>query len=343
MLLEGLHLPLTTPFFADGRLNLKKLEQNVERYSLTPAAGLVVLSGIGEPGMLSDEETRLALTSVARAAAAEKVLVAGISRESVAGTLGLAEYAAGMGYDAVLVKRPELLRNRSGRELQGYFQMVADRSALPVVLLSEANEPLPVELVAELAAHSGVIGLVDGGAAPQRTELLKARTAAVKREVVVTPVFAAVTGRMLGRRSELVSAESLTGGSSGVAVAQAKAAVRTRMKVVGFQIVAGGTEGMLEGLRGGALGAFSAFAVCAPQACYEVLAAWKDGDETLAREKQERLLDAARRIETELGIPGIKYGCDLNGYYGGLPRLPLLPLTGTERGEVEALMRGIRN
>lgn len=341
MLLEGLHLPLTTPFFADGRLNLKKLEQNVERYSLTPAAGLVALSESGEPGMLSDEETRLALRAVAESAAAEKVLLAAVSRDSVAGTLDLAEYAGQSGYDAVLVGASAAARNV--RESLVYFQSVADRSALPVVLLSGAEAPLPVEVVAELAGHPRVIGVVDFRTSLERVSILKERTAAVKREVVVTPVFAAATGRMLGRRTELVSAESLGEGSSGVVIAPAKAAVRTRTKVVGFQILAGGTEGMLEGLRGGAVGAVAAFAACAPQACYEVLAAWKDGDHGLAAEKQERLLEAARRIEAELGVPGIKYGCDLNGYYGGLARLPLLPLTGAERGEVEDLMRGIRN
>jgi 4-hydroxy-2-oxoglutarate aldolase len=55
MLLEGLQLPLTTPFHPDGRLNLPKLEHNVARYSKTPAAGLVALSDFGEPTMLSDE------------------------------------------------------------------------------------------------------------------------------------------------------------------------------------------------------------------------------------------------------------------------------------------------
>jgi 4-hydroxy-2-oxoglutarate aldolase len=48
-------------------------------------------------------------------------------------------------------------------------------------------------------------------------------------------------------------------------------------------------------------------------------------------------------VEEELGVAGIKFGCDLNGYFGGTPRLPLLPLTGEERAETEALMQGLRN
>ena len=87
MLLEGLQLPLTTPFYPDGRLNLPKLEHNVARYSRTPVAGLVGLSDVGEPTMLSDEETREVLRCVVEVAAAEKALLAGVSRDSVLETL----------------------------------------------------------------------------------------------------------------------------------------------------------------------------------------------------------------------------------------------------------------
>src|SRR4051812_4749582 len=134
MLLEGLHLPLTTPFYPDGRLNLRKIEHNVDRYSRTPAAGLAVLSEIGEPWLLSDAESKEILEIAIGAAGETKVMLAGVSRGSVKGTLELAEFAAAVGYDAVLVKRPELLRAVREREVLTYFRAVADRSPLPVVL-----------------------------------------------------------------------------------------------------------------------------------------------------------------------------------------------------------------
>jgi 4-hydroxy-2-oxoglutarate aldolase len=39
----------------------------------------------------------------------------------------------------------------------------------------------------------------------------------------------------------------------------------------------------------------------------------------------------------------MKYAMDFNGYYGGPPRLPLLPLTADLKAEVERLMADIRN
>jgi 4-hydroxy-2-oxoglutarate aldolase len=355
MLLEGLQLPLTTPFYSDGRLNLHKLDGNVGRYSKTPIAGMVVLSEHGEPTMLSDEETRLVLRGAIGAAAPEKVMMAGVSRDGVAGTLDLADAAAEFGYDAVLVKRPSILRGDGRgdrtRELLTYFQMVADRSALPVVLYSGAEEQgglLAVEVVAELAGHPKIIGLVDAAGSQERIGAIKEATAAIRRDVTVTTVFAAVTGRMQGRNDGeqdggLISAQTLTDRGAVAAVAQQRTVIKTRTKAVGFQVLAGSTAGMLEGLIAGVVGAMPAFAASAPQACYEVLAAWKDGDAGLAEEKQIRLGDAAARVEIRLGVGGIKFGCDLNGYFGGSPRLPRLPLTGDERAEIEALMQGVRN
>jgi dihydrodipicolinate synthase/N-acetylneuraminate lyase len=215
------------------------------------------------------------------------------------------------------------------------------------VVLYSPDAALPVELVGELAGHSQIIGLVDGGGM-ERIQALKACTAEVKREATVTPVFAAVTGRMLAERERagagtFISADTLGGGGAALAVAPPKPAMKTRTKVVGFQIVAGSSAGILEDLQAGAVGVMPGFAACAPQGCYEVLAAWKDGDGGLALEKQARLQAAIDRVEAELGVPGIKFGCDLNGYFGGRPRLPLLPPSGEERTEIETLMRGLRN
>jgi 4-hydroxy-2-oxoglutarate aldolase len=164
----------------------------------------------------------------------------------------------------------------------------------------------------------------------------------------VTTVFTAVTGRMQAKQEPtgagtFVSADALTDGGAALAVAPPKPAIRTRTKVVGFQVLGGSSAGILEALQAGAVGVVPGFAACAPQGCYEVFAAWKDGDMPLAEEKQARLRDAVAKVEVELGVPGVRFGCDLNGYFGGRPRLPLLPITGEEREAIEAVMRGLRN
>ena len=50
-----------------------------------------------------------------------------------------------------------------------------------------------------------------------------------------------------------------------------------------------------------------------------------------------------KRIVGDLGISGVKYACDFNGYYGGRARAPLLALTAEEKAEIEGLLAEIRN
>jgi dihydrodipicolinate synthase/N-acetylneuraminate lyase len=69
----------------------------------------------------------------------------------------------------------------------------------------------------------------------------------------------------------------------------------------------------------------------------------KEGDAELSQLKQERIALASRRVVGELGIPGVKYGMDFNGYFGGPARLPFLPLTGDRKSEVERLLADIRS
>jgi 4-hydroxy-2-oxoglutarate aldolase len=108
-------------------------------------------------------------------------------------------------------------------------------------------------------------------------------------------------------------------------------------------VLVGSAQKLQPSLDAGAVGAILAFANAAPTACYEIYAAWKEGDAELAQLKQQRIVEAAQRVAGDLGIPGIKYGMDFNGYYGGVPRLPLLPVTAEVRAEIERLLSDIRN
>jgi dihydrodipicolinate synthase/N-acetylneuraminate lyase len=119
--------------------------------------------------------------------------------------------------------------------------------------------------------------------------------------------------------------------------------MKTRKKETGFQVLVGAAHKLQPSLDAGAVGAILAFGCLAPTACYEIYAAWKEGDAELARLKQERIVQAAQRVVSELGVPGLKYGMDFNGYYGGPARLPFLPLTADLKTEVEQLLSDIRN
>ncbi|MDE3188524.1 MAG: dihydrodipicolinate synthase family protein [Acidobacteriota bacterium] len=351
MLIEGVFAAVTTPFYADERVYFRKIEANIARYSRSLLAGMVVLGSTGEAVTLNDAETSDVLRAAAEAAAPEKVLIAGVGRESLRSTCELAETAARFQYDAVLVRAPAYyLSQMSAQAVLTYFRSVADRSPLPVLLYNIPRcvpYDIPVELVAELAQHPNIIGIKESsGSIDKIRALISATRTAPQRTVTVTPVFEAVTARMLKPAAEksttFVSAGELAGGTA-VGTAPPTAPPKMRIKEVGFQVLTGSIATMLDSLDAGAAGAILGLAACAPQACQEVYIAWKDHDLKLAKEKQMRLIGPNQRILAELGIGGVKYACDFNGYFGGHARLPLLPVTAQQKAEIEELLAGIRN
>ena len=356
MLLSGIFPALTTPFYPDGRLYLKKLEHNVDRYSRTPIAGMAILGSTGEVVMLSEEEQREVLRVAVEVAAPEKVLLAGVGHESAIRTVEAAEYAAKLNYDAALVRTPHYYRPQMKPEnLLAYYRFVADRSPLPVLLYSVppfTAYDLPAEVIQELAEHRNIIGIKESSGVIEKIADVVARTRNVKHTANATEVFNAVTGRMLMRAiepaEELVGVAALAGSgsqkSSSSAPSPSKPGIKVmRKKEVGFQLLAGSAQKLLPSFEAGAVGAVLAFGAAAPTACFEIYVAWKDGDKELAQLKQQRIVEPAIRVASQLGIPALKYALDLNGYYGGPPRLPLLPLTSDQRAEVERQMADVRN
>jgi 4-hydroxy-2-oxoglutarate aldolase len=355
MLLEGIFAPVTTPFYPDERVYFKKLEFNVGRLSLTGLAGLVVLGSTGEAVALDDAETREVLRVAAQSAAEGKVLLAGIARESVKATVELAEAAAGFGYDAVLVRNPSYYRPQlTPAALLHYYRSVADRSPLPVVLYSIpkfTQAEIPLEVVEELAQHSNILGLKESSGSVERVrDVVLATRLAPRRTVTVTPIFEAVTGRMMAAKpagaGNFISAEGLASGADGglaLAVAPPAPVRKTRTREVGFQVLTGSASTLKESLDAGASGAILGFATCAPQACQEIYIAWKEHDDQLAIDRQNRIAEASNVIASKLGVPGIKYACDWNGYFGGKARSPLIPVDAETKAEIERLLGQIRN
>ena len=259
--------------------------------------------------------------------------------------------------------------------LLAFYRTVADRSALPIMIY---NVPpftaydIPAEVVIELAEHPNIVAIKESGGDVEKVRKMVEGTRHIKRSATVTETYDAVTPRMLAaatasknEEGELIPVGVLSGNketslpsrndpkktgfadSSTVKPSSAAVTVigslRTRQKEVGFQVLIGAAQKLHPSLDAGAVGAILAFACPAPTACYEIYAAWKEGDTELARLKQERIARAAQRVGGELGIPGLKYGMDLNGYYGGPARLPFLPLTAELKAEVEQLLADIRN
>lgn len=110
----------------------------------------------------------------------------------------------------------------------------------------------------------------------------------------------------------------------------------------GFEVLTGSGASIWDALQIGASGAILGIANALPYACVTIWEAFRMREQEAASDWQKRITPAARLIAGPHGIPALKYAMDLNGYYGGLPRLPFLPPSAAVKGEVDDAFEGLR-
>jgi 4-hydroxy-2-oxoglutarate aldolase len=104
----------------------------------------------------------------------------------------------------------------------------------------------------------------------------------------------------------------------------------------GFQVMVGSAPTLWPSLLMGACGAILAYANAAPYSVIAIWEAYRTRDDAAGLDWQNRIGRASALVTTKYGIPGLKYAMDLNGYYGGPPRLPLCVPTPEAKLEIEA-------
>lgn len=109
-----------------------------------------------------------------------------------------------------------------------------------------------------------------------------------------------------------------------------------------FDFLLGTGSIVLPGLQMGASGAILALAAAIPELCVKLYTLFREGKMEEARRLQIELAPLNKALTQTLGIPAIKHAMDLLGYFGGPPRLPLLPLDQQEKEEIFSLLRGMK-
>ena len=109
----------------------------------------------------------------------------------------------------------------------------------------------------------------------------------------------------------------------------------------GFQVLVGSAPAFLPSLLMGASGGILAFANAAPYATIAIWEAYRTREEEAARDWQNRVGRAAV-LTAKYGIAGLKHAMDLNGYYGGPPRLPLSVPTPEAKQVIEEAFKDLK-
>lgn len=152
---------LITPFTRAGDLDERAHTHNVRALAERGIEGFVLAGSNGEgPYLEPGERSRLIRTIRRR----KTHIMAGIAFESTRGALAAVEEVEEAGADSILVMTPTTLSRGRDEVVADYFQTIAEKATLPVLLYSVpaiTAYSLPVELVSRLARHPRIVGMKD--------------------------------------------------------------------------------------------------------------------------------------------------------------------------------------
>ena len=161
--LEGLWLPIVTPFTADGDLDEASLHNLATKMLSDGVTGLVALGTTGEPAtMTATERRRVVEICDAACVEADRHLIIGAGTNSTAGTIDeISHLCAGTNAAATLIVVPYYTRP-SQEAVVTHFTTVADASPVPLVLYNipyRTGRGLDAASLLRAGAHTNVIGL----------------------------------------------------------------------------------------------------------------------------------------------------------------------------------------
>jgi 4-hydroxy-2-oxoglutarate aldolase len=98
-----------------------------------------------------------------------------------------------------------------------------------------------------------------------------------------------------------------------------------------FDVLSGTINTLFLGLVLGASGGVVSLANAYPHPCCDLYQKVKSGNIDEARELHFKLFHLNQSLSGRYGVAGVKHAMEVAGYYGGNPRLPLLPLTNADK------------
>jgi 4-hydroxy-tetrahydrodipicolinate synthase len=159
--LEGVYVPVVTPFDADEGLDLSTLTKVVDYCLDAGVRGIVSCGTTGEYYAMSTSEREQVMAHTRDVVGSRAQLVAGCNAGSTREAIHLAEAAVGMGYDAIMLAAPPTSLPTQ-RELAAHYKAIADAVDQPVVLYNypaRAGVEIGFECLDAIADHPNIVAI----------------------------------------------------------------------------------------------------------------------------------------------------------------------------------------
>jgi 4-hydroxy-2-oxoglutarate aldolase len=164
--LKGVFAPVVTPF-EDDKIRFDWLEENLGKLGKTALSGYLALGTNGEFKSLTESE-KIEIVKLFVRVKKDKVLMVGTGCESTKETIEFTNKAADLGADFASVITPHYFaKQMDDKALTGYYQEVAEKSRIPVLLYNipklAGNVTIPTKTVKVLSSNPNILGMKDSG------------------------------------------------------------------------------------------------------------------------------------------------------------------------------------
>lgn len=164
--LMGVFAPITTPFLADGSVDYKGLEKNMDFYAKSGIKGYLALGSNGENKSLTNDEKLKVLEVIMKNKAADQTVMAGCIFESTFETIDMAKKMEQYKPEFLTLLPPSYFKKQmTDPVLYKYFTDVADAVNTPCLVYNApqfcGGTTLSIGLLKQLSSHPGILGVKD--------------------------------------------------------------------------------------------------------------------------------------------------------------------------------------
>ena len=173
-ILEGAAVATVTPFKPGGGIDTGHIYSHMQLLMKGGVQGVVPVGTNGEfPSMTTAEKKQV--FAAAAGAKGNMFMIAGVGSCNLAEAVELADFAAGVGADAVLAVPPFYYKDVDESGIVDYYLRLLDRIELPLFLYNIpqfTGLEITDRIINELKDHPGLAGLKDSAGEPERTRRL---------------------------------------------------------------------------------------------------------------------------------------------------------------------------
>lgn len=167
---RGVYPAATTQFAEDMSIDHRATQRVQQALIADGVDGLVILGTCGENNSLEPHEKRRVLGDAVRVAAGHVPIVAGVSELTTTRAIDYARDAEAAGVDALMLL-PAMVYVPTTEELVAHFRLVAEATALPIMLYN--NPPayrvtVSLDVLAALADVPNIVAVKESAPDPRR-------------------------------------------------------------------------------------------------------------------------------------------------------------------------------